>query len=205
VPAGVGDLAKHLPPSDVTLFAPTASLVVRRDLHPAIQYLLLNTAVQIHSGAGMFHRAGRFPAAEGIDLPLSDVAVQFHKSGQPFLQRYLPFWLAVRLLVLLIPIGAVLYPMLRSLPTLYYWPMRQRIWRLYEELKRVDDEIQAGGGTADSASLTARLDQLGKATSELRVPVEYLNTTYLLREQIAVVRGRLKALASEPAPVEASA
>ena len=77
VPAGVGDLGKHLPPSDVTLFATKASLVVRRDLHSAIQYLLLNTAVRIHSGVGMFHRAGRFPAAEGIDLPLSDQAIQF--------------------------------------------------------------------------------------------------------------------------------
>ena len=50
VPAGVGDLGKHLPPSDVTLFATKASLVVRRDLHSAIQYLLLNTAVRIHLG-----------------------------------------------------------------------------------------------------------------------------------------------------------
>ena len=198
VPAGVGDLAKHLPSSDVTLFAPTASLVVRGDLHPAIQYLLLSTATQIHSGAGMFHQAGRFPAAEGIDVPLSDVAVQFYKSGQPFLQRYLPFWmasLAARMLVLLIPIVAVLYPMLRFLPTLYYWPMRQRIWRLYEELRRVEDEIRAGGQATDSSALSARLDKLEKEASNLRVPVEYMNTTYLLREQIDVVRGRLKAAA----------
>src|SRR6516162_6511675 len=55
VPAGVGDLGKHLPPSDVTLFATKASLVVHRDLHSAIQYLLLNTAARIHSGVGMFH------------------------------------------------------------------------------------------------------------------------------------------------------
>ena len=75
VPRGVGDLAKDLPPADVTLFASKASLVVSKDLHPAIQYLLLNTAVQIHSGVGMFHRAGRFPAAEGIELPLSSEAV----------------------------------------------------------------------------------------------------------------------------------
>jgi len=68
LPRGVGDLAKDLPPADVTLFASKASLVVRKDFHAAIQYLLLSTAVQIHSGVGMFHRAGRFPAAEGIEL-----------------------------------------------------------------------------------------------------------------------------------------
>ena len=51
--------------------APKASLVVRNDLHPAIQYLLLEAATEIHSGPGMFRKAGQFPAAESIDLPLS--------------------------------------------------------------------------------------------------------------------------------------
>jgi TRAP transporter TAXI family solute receptor len=134
VPRGVGDLAKDRPPADVTLFASKASLVVRKDLHAAIQYLLLSTAVQIHSGVSMFHRAGRFPAAEGLELPLSSQAVQFYKSGQPFLQHNLPFWIASlvgRLLVLLIPIVAVLYPLMRFLPASYGWLMRRKIARLY--------------------------------------------------------------------------
>jgi hypothetical protein len=94
VPAGVGDLAKDRPPSEATLFAPKASLVVRNDLHSAIQYLLLDTATQIHSPPGIFRRAGQFPAAEAIEFPLSNVALQFYKSGRPFLQNYLPFWMA---------------------------------------------------------------------------------------------------------------
>jgi TRAP-type uncharacterized transport system substrate-binding protein len=54
VPRGVGSLAKDLPPKDVVLIGPKASLVVRDDLHSAIQYLLLDAAVRIHSGAGIF-------------------------------------------------------------------------------------------------------------------------------------------------------
>ena len=69
LPAGVGDLAQNLPASDVTLFAPKASLVVRGNVHSAIQYLLLNTATQVHSGPGLFRTAGQFPAAEAIDVP----------------------------------------------------------------------------------------------------------------------------------------
>ena len=106
LPTGVGDLATNRPPSDVVLIAPKASLLVRRDLHEAVQFLLLDAAAQIHSGPGIFHRAGTFPAAESIDHPLSREAVRFHKAGRPFLQRYLPFWLAVlaeRLLLLLVP------------------------------------------------------------------------------------------------------
>jgi TRAP transporter TAXI family solute receptor len=196
VPRGVGDLAKDLPPDDVTEFASKASLVVRRDVHPAIQYLLLSTAMQIHSGAGMFHRAGRFPAAEGIELPLSSEAVHFYKSGQPFLQHNLPFWVASlvgRLLVLLIPIIAVLYPMMRFLPALYGWLMRRRIARLYGELRFLEDEATSGG-PADTAQLSARLDQLEKQANQLRMPIAYESMMYLLRNHIGIVRNRLAAL-----------
>jgi hypothetical protein len=182
-------------PTDVTVFASKASLVVRRDVHPAIQYLLLSTAVQIHSGVSMFHRAGHFPAAEGIELPLSSEAVQFYKSGQPFLQHNLPFWmasLAGRLLILLIPTVAVLYPMFRFLPGLYGWLMRRKIARLYGELRFLEDEITSGGPT-DRTQLMARLDQLEKQANQLRMPIAYESMMYLLRNHISIVRTRLAA------------
>ena len=196
VPRGVGDLAKDLPPADVTLFASKASLVVRNDIHPAIQYLLLSTAAQIHSGASMFNRAGRFPAAEGIELPLSSEAVHFYKSGQPFLQHNLPFWMASlvgRLLVLLIPLVAVLYPMMRFLPALYGWLMRRKIARLYGELRFLEDEITSGGRPGDAAELMVRLDHLEKQANQLRMPIAYESMMYLLRNHIDVVRNRLAA------------
>lgn len=194
VPRGVGDLAKDLPPADTTLFATKASLVVRKELHPAIQYLLLSTAAQIHSGASMFHRAGRFPAAEGIDLPLSSEAVHFYKSGQPFLQHNLPFWVASlvgRLLVLVIPIVAVLYPIMRFVPALYGWAMRRKIARLYGELRFLEDEITGSGRQADAAQMMARLDHLEKQANQLRMPIAYESMMFLLRNHIGVVRNRL--------------
>lgn len=41
VPTGLADLARNLPPENIQLLAPKTSLVVRRDLHSALQYLLL--------------------------------------------------------------------------------------------------------------------------------------------------------------------
>jgi hypothetical protein len=86
LPEGVGDLAKNKPPADVALLAPKASLVVRKDLHSALKNLLLQTAVQVHSAPGIFNRAGQFPAPEVTDLPISADALQFYKSGRPFLR-----------------------------------------------------------------------------------------------------------------------
>jgi TRAP transporter TAXI family solute receptor len=200
VPAGVGDLAKNRPPADVTMFAPKASLIVRNDLHSAIQYLLLNAATQIHSPASIFRRAGQFPAAEAVEFPLSSEALQFYKSGRPFLQNYLPFWMASftgRLLILLIPIVGVLYPLMRVLPMVYDWFMRRKITRLYGELRFLEHEMEARGATAGhddikSGDMAARLDLLEKQANGLRVPMAYASMLYMLRNHIALVRQRLQ-------------
>ena len=196
VPRGVGDLEKDLPPTDVILFAPKASLVVHKDLHPAIQYLLLDAAVRIHSRPGIFQHANQFPAAESIDLPLSREALQFYKSGRPFLHNYLPFWVAElfgTLIFLLIPILGVLYPMIRSLPPLYDWLMRSKITRIYGELRFLEDDIIDARRTGrDMSAMLAQLDHLEEQANHLQIPLAYASRLYELRNHIDIVRGNLQ-------------
>jgi TRAP transporter TAXI family solute receptor len=195
LPAGVADMARNIPPADVVLVAPKASLVVRRDLHPAIQVLLLDAAVEVHSRPGVFQRAGEFPAPEAIDLPISEDARQFYKSGRPFLQRYLPFGLAVlarRLLVVLVPLAGVAYPVLKSLPALYAWSMRRRVFRLYGELKLVELEMEGGGAAASAQDLLARLNDLDERASRLHVSQGQAAHAYNLRHHIRLIRERLE-------------
>ena len=195
VPIGVGDLARNLPPRDVNLLAPKASLVIRRDMHPALQYLFLEAASKIHSGPGFFHKAGQFPAAEAIDLPLSEDARHFYKSGPPFLQRYLPFLLAVlgeRLLILLIPLVGVVYPLARYMPAMYQWVIRRRIFRLYGELKLL--EIQFIERSAEKGDLLSRLDHLETRVNHLRVPVIFMPMLYTLRNHVHMARQRMEKL-----------
>ncbi len=196
VPRGVGDLVKDLPPTDVILFAPKASLVVHKDLHPALQYLLLDAAVRIHSRPGIFQHANQFPAAESIDLPLSREALQFYKSGRPFLHNYLPFWVAElfgALILLLIPILGVIYPLIRFLPSLYSWLMRSKIARIYGELRFLEDEIMEARRTGrDISAMVAQFDRLEEQANHLRIPVTYASMLYELRDHIDVVRERLQ-------------
>jgi TRAP-type uncharacterized transport system substrate-binding protein len=193
LPAGVADMKESRPPNDVVLLATKASLVVRRDLHPAIQYRLLEAAFQVHSGAGLFHAAGQFPAAEKIDLPLGDHARHFYKTGPPFLQRHLPFWLAVlvqQLLVLLIPVIGVVYPILRFSPVVYSWWQHRRIYKLYSELMLLEDEM--GASTAEPTNNYAeRLDLLENQASHLSLPAAFQPLIYGLRLHIGVVRQRV--------------
>jgi TRAP-type uncharacterized transport system substrate-binding protein len=198
LPTGVGNLATNRPPNDVPLIAPKASLIVRRDLHPAIQYLLLEAAAEIHSRPSIFQQSGKFPAAEQDDLPLSDDAIQFYKSGRPFLQRYLPFWLATlasRFLVLLIPLAGIAYPLLRVVPAAYGWSMRRRIFTLYGELKFIEADIERRGGA--TPEVLARLERLDERANQLHVPVAFAHFLYQLRSHITLVRSRV---APEPQP-----
>jgi TRAP-type uncharacterized transport system substrate-binding protein len=196
VPRGVGDLAKDVPPTDVTLLSPKASLAVNKDLHPAIQYLLLRAAMQIHSGPGIFQSASQFPAAEAIDIPLSGEARQFYKSGPPFLNNYLPYWMAgqiSKLLVLLIPVIGVLYPLIRLLPFAYDWTMRSRISRLYGELRLLEDQMNAARRTGgDIKPMVAQIDALADEVNQLSIPMAYTSMLYMLRNHVDAVRDRLR-------------
>ena len=176
------------------MLAPKGSLAVRADLHSAIQHLLLNAAVQVHSQPGIFQKAGQFPAAESIDLPLSDEAQRFYKSGRPFFQEHLPFWMATlveRMLVVFIPMAILLYPMFKLLPQMYGWLMQSRILRLYDEMRSIENEIELQGQPHNVDAISAKLDQLNQRANQLRLPTTYASALYTLRSHIDLVRTRL--------------
>jgi hypothetical protein len=187
-------LVSDRPPADVQLIADKASLLVRKDLHPAIQYLLLDAASETHGAPGIFNRAGQFPAAEPVDLPLSEPARQYYRSGVPWLQRNLPFWLAslaTQALVLLVPIVGVIYPLFRMLPAFYGWIMRGRIFRLYGELKFLEAELEARGVDKAGPELSVKLDQLEERANHMHLPKSFAHMLYTLRMHIEIVRKRI--------------
>jgi TRAP transporter TAXI family solute receptor len=195
LPQGVIDLAKNRPASDLLMFAPKANLIIKDELHPALQFLLLRAAEEIHSGPGMFQKAGQFPAAESIDLPLSGQARQYYRSGSPFLQQNLPFWMAVligRILILLIPLLGILYPLLRLLPAIYGWRIQRRIFRLYGELRFLEHDLDAHGTGRNFEDLKSRLQRIEEMANHMRVPLMYSNMRYTLWMHITLVRDRLE-------------
>ena len=199
LPAGVADMKENRPPNDVVLLATKASLVVRRDLHPAIQYRLLEAASRAHSAAGLFHAAGQFPAPEVIDLPLGTHARQFYKTGPPFLQRHLPFWLAVlaqQFLVLLIPVVGVVYPLLRFSPAIYSWLQHRRIYGLYSELMVLEGEM-ASSSAHQTDKYIEQLNQLEERASRLSLPMAFQPLLYALRQHVGVVRQRIEKLSGQ--------
>lgn len=194
LPAGYADLAHDRPHSDMKMVAVKMSLIVRRELQSAAQYVLLEAATQIHSRAGVFQKAGEFPAAEGMDLPLSGDAQQFYKTGVPLLQRFFPVWLAVlveHLALTLLPLAAIGYSFLGMLPTLYHWAVRRNIFTLYGELKLLELSLE-NQRSQDKPLALSELDKLEHRVAHLRVPTSYTNLQYSLRQDIGLVRERLQ-------------
>ena len=187
LPQGVADLGANRPPADVALIASKASLVVRRDLHPALQYLLIQAAIEVHGRPGIFQRADEFPAPEAIDLPLSDEARHLYKSGPSILQRKLPFWLAEliqRLAIVILPLAGILYPVWSVLPGLYRWHMENRIYRIYGELGFIEGALRRTTDTEERAQMLARVEELERRAHELDMPSSYSEKSFNLKAHI---------------------
>lgn len=194
LPRGAIDLVRDVPTHDVTLIAPTATLVAREDIHPALVDLLMQAAAEVHGQPDLFQRAGEFPNANQVDFPLSRDADRYYKSGVSFLQRYMPFWAATlisRMVVLLIPLIAVLIPLFKIVPLVYNWRMRARIYKWYGELKFLEAEIEEAE-PAQRAEWLAQMDHLEERVNHISTPLAYANQLYILREHISLVRRRLE-------------
>jgi TRAP transporter TAXI family solute receptor len=194
LPEGGIDFAANLPARDVHLVAPTANLVVRDDIHPALITLLLQAATDIHGGSGLLRKAGEFPSDKGVDFAMSVDAERYLKSGPPFLQRHLPFGMAVfidRMVVMLVPVLAILIPVVRLTPTVYAWRIKSRIYRWYGKLKVLEIDMQSAKSADEVRALIERLDAIEQSVSRIPTPLAFSEYLYNLRSHIDLVRGRL--------------
>jgi TRAP transporter TAXI family solute receptor len=196
LPAGMVDLGRNLPRRDVALLAPTAMLVVRKEFHPALVPLVLATAARIHGKGDEVSNPGEFPSAAYCDFAVSEDAKRFYKSGQPVLQRLLPFWvasLADRTKVMLIPLIMLLMPLLRTAPPLMRWRTRRKIYLWYSGLREIDSRMVAGLSAPELAEALARLDDIERQVAQVDVPLSYMEELYHLRMHLVLLRNLLEA------------
>ena len=203
LPEGAADLARNIPPTEITMLAVTANLVAVEDIHPVIVDLLLEAAKKVHGGAGLFQHVGEFPAPRDLDLPLSPDAERFYKGSPSILRRYLPFWMVVwinRIIVIAIPLLIIAIPIFRNVPAIYRWRMRRNIYRWYGELRAIENAVRRHQG--DPAAHTVRLDRLEARLDNLWVPHAYSADLYNMIGHIHLVRGLLRGSPASQNPPE---
>lgn len=209
LPMGAFDLGKNLPSSPIHLVAPTAELVARDSLHPALSDLLIEAAREVHGKASIMQHAGEFPAPLAHDFPISDDAARYYKSGKSFLYRVLPFWLASladRMLVVVVPLIVLLIPGLRLVPSLYAWRVKSRIYRWYGALISIErSALSDDHSAAERTALLEQLDAIEDSVNGLKMPLAYADQFYVLREHIGFVRERLTRDAQRDTEAQAEA
>ena len=194
LPEGVIDFQANVPSRDLTLVAPTTQMVARSDLHPALINLFIQAAEKVHKSGGGFERRGEFPSPKYLDFELSQEAKRFYKSGPSFLQRYLPFWMANflnRMIIMLLPLLALLFPLFKLMPTVYRWRMRSKIYRWYSELETVDTEMNREDLTVNLDEHLLMIDNLEEKVSNISVPSAYSEELYSLRLHIDMLRNKI--------------
>lgn len=194
LPSGALDLKNNIPAEDIHLVAPTATLVARDTLHPALVDLLLTAAIDIHGEPGIFEQKGEFPIDKDYYFPISSEAKRYYKSGAPFWQRYLPFWVATlvdRFILVAVPILALLLPLLKMVPKFIDWRFKSRIYRRYGELKYLETQVKAEKNSSQYARHLAELDRIEERVNHMKIPLELSDHLYVLREHIDFVRGKL--------------
>ncbi len=194
IPHGLIDLRRNLPAQDLTLLATTTTLAAREGVHPALITLLMKAMHETHASAGLLHSANEFPSAKDVDLELSKEAEHYYKSGPPLLQRYLPFWLATlidRAALVLIPLLAVLVPVVRAVPQIYNWRIRRQIYRWYGELSFLETQLRDQATGVDIAAVIKQLDQIEEKVRQAKLPLTFAEHAFVLKEHIDFVRRRI--------------
>src|SRR6266536_3405865 len=195
---GLIDLTHDIPDADVNLLASGNSLLVRKDLHPALQYLLLEAIREVHSAPGPFNRLGEFPAEQPNDLPLSLTAQSFYRSGPTFWQRYTSFWLTSlldRILFFVVPVVAALIPVIGFTSRLYRWLAVRRIVRLHRALGGLERELAQSEDKAQLAQHQARLSEIESVVRTLKVAPPFEVDLHRLRIHLRMVQDHIGRMA----------
>jgi TRAP transporter TAXI family solute receptor len=205
LPRGIVDIGRDIPAQDVHLIAPTATLVARDGLHPALVDLFVKAATEIHGGTGWFQQQGQFPSPRYTEIPVAKEAAKYYRDGPPFLQRYLSFWLANlfdRLWVVVVALAALIIPLSKIVPPLYVWRIRSRVYRWYGQLRAVEQALEtAADGHREQAraDLLHRLDDIEQRVNHISIPLAYADALYGLRSHINFVRQRVRVTLAPPA------
>jgi TRAP transporter TAXI family solute receptor len=197
---GVVDPARNLPDRDIVLISPAAQIVVQAKLHPAVQSLLIETALAEHGGGSLLADPGKFPTPTLSDIPISSEAARYYKDGPSFLRRLFPYRVAnflERAWILVIPLATLLFPLVKAAPPLYRWRIRRKIYVWYQDLRDLEVQGRSATTAEERTNVRAKLADLQAETGNVQVPLPYSDDLYRLRAHIRFVAELIDRLSAQ--------
>jgi TRAP-type uncharacterized transport system substrate-binding protein len=169
LPRGSVSIERIFPPRDIDMLASTVTLVVEKDLHPVLQWMLLKASREIGSGRDdFFAKAGYFPADIDWSIALSPVAKQYYAKGLPAGFDYFPLWLGVlvdRFWALILAAAAAFFAATKLASTIRDYPGKKILAFSYYSMWRIERRILA---SEDMEAVRADLQKLRDLEAEVR-------------------------------------
>jgi TRAP-type uncharacterized transport system substrate-binding protein len=197
MPQGSIELRADLPATDLPTVVTQTHLVVRPDLHPALQRALLDVAGELHVMAGFLEGQGMYPTTVGSNFPVSPVATRAQRSGRPWMETLLPYrtaqW-AELVLFAILPVVIAGTLLLMRAPRYIDWRVDNALMACYGELKFLEEDLaRAAPADADALRTVARrLEELATQVDAMELPDRYAHRWYTLREHLHLARVRVQ-------------
>ncbi len=201
LPQGSIELRGDIPPKDLTMMSLQTHLLVRPNLHPALQRALLDAALEVNESPSFLHHQGQFPKLRGTDFPLTNTAKAYSLGDRPWMETLLPYGkaqVAQLLTFAVIPTVALALMIFAWIPKLFDWRVRAALNHFYGELKFIESEMEAIASNDPMAlrGLLERIDAIERRVIEMDLPKEYFERWYTLREHLSAAQERLLKLRS---------
>ena len=196
LPEGALELGSNLPPKDLTMVGLQTHLLIKPDVHPALQRSLIDTAINIHEQPNFLQPHGQFPRFSSTEFALSPVAKAFSFGKRPWLETLLPYRVAQSaelLLYAVLPILALAAFVLTRIPRLFNWRVSASLNHFYGDLKFLESEMEsvAALNPMGLRSLIERLDRLEQQVVAMELPDHFCERWYTLREHLSAAQDRL--------------
>ena len=192
IPRGALNIESVYPPSDIKMVSSSMTLLIEKDLHPAIQLLFMMASDEFGDARDQFFaRPDEFPSYKDHAVPLSPVAKNYFANGPSIISRFLPFWVTSfidRMWLLLLAIVTVAFPIFKMLPNYRLTRARIQLSTAYEELRQIETLLQAAQTQSEYEDVLADLDALETAMRQLTIPASNLNKYYSLCSALNLVR-----------------
>jgi TRAP-type uncharacterized transport system substrate-binding protein len=197
IPVGSLNLSKNIPSQDIKILSTTTALIAKADTHPAIQYLLARASTDIAGKASFFADSRQFPRFDDPNIPHSEIAREYYLKGSPYLQRFLPFWLAEiidRLIFIILPFSALAYPILLVLPTYRKKRLTRKIWANYSLLKELEIDVTENFDSNKINEYLRRLDDIEAGAVNVKIIGSLGGDYFKHRQHIQFVRSLIHSM-----------
>lgn len=197
MPQGSIELRANLPATDLPTLVTQTHLIVRPDLHPALQRALQEVAGELHVMAGFLEGQGMYPTTVGSNFPVSPVATRAQRGGRPWMETLLPYrtaqW-AELVLYALLPVVVIGTLLLLRAPRYIDWRVDTAIMACYGELKFLEEDLtRVPAGDQDALrNIARRLHALASQVEAMELPDRYAHRWYTLREHLHLARIRVQ-------------